>query len=238
MLDVIKKIIKSFYWLTPFVVFLLGYIFFSILFPKKEILVPNIIGKNLQSALILLSEKSLNLTVLNEVESVDFPEGTILQQSPSPDCTVKASQNIFITVSQKRKDIKVPNVIGMDYKKIEKMASKLNINTKFYWIESFYPINTAVTQCPDYGANLGNKKLVVYVSKGLSKYYIVPDFRNFTLEEIKDSINLNEINLDVFYKNSNSDFESEDNLIVKNQKPMAGFIVDMSKKLYLQVQVE
>lgn len=238
-----KNFIKQFFWIIPFIIFVSGYFIVSILLPRKEVIVPNIMGKNLQEAALILSNNSLNLTLVKEIENQDLPDGIILSQDPLANSNVKKFQNIFITVSKKTKPLKTPNFIGLDYKKVNKIVSKLNIEAKYFWLESIYPVNSVISQNPSPESNLENKKIILYLSKGLSSYYIVPNFKGISLSRLLENIDKDKINLEIFYKNNNyinNDLDSldKDNLFVFEQRPVAGSIVDLDKKIYLTVAVE
>lgn len=233
-----KYYFNRFFWIVPFVSFILGYLFISIIFPKKEFIVPNITGKSLQNSLYILSNKSLNLNMLKELIVTDLPEGTVLSQVPAAGSKVKKNQNIFVTVSKKPKAFKVPDFLELDSKKINEQSSKLSLSPRFYWLETFYPVNNCVAQTPRPDQNLDNKKIILYISKGLNSFYIVPNLKNCSLESLNEYLDSEKVNLDVYAKNQKILTRDKAKLIVIEQKPMAGSIVDLSKRLYLQVQVE
>ncbi|KKP24220.1 MAG: Serine/threonine protein kinase [candidate division TM6 bacterium GW2011_GWF2_28_16] len=238
-----KNFIKQIFWIIPFIIFIFGYFVISIILPKKEVTIPNIIGKNLQESVLILSNNSLNLTLVKEIEKQDLPDGIILSQDPASGNRVKKSQNIFVTVSKKSKVLSTPNFIGLNYKKVRKLVSKLNVEAKYYWLESIYPVNSIIAQNPAPDTNLENKKINLYISKGLNSLYIIPNFKGISLNKLLEVIDQDKINLEILYKNNfdinNQDISGldKDNIFVIDQRPVAGSIVNLDKKIYLSVQV-
>ena len=238
MLMKFKFFLNRFFWITPFLSFILGYLFISIIFPKKEFIVPNLTGKSLQNSLYILSNKSLNLNMLKELVVKDLPEGTILSQVPAAGNKVKKNQNIFVTVSKKPKASKVPDFIDLDSKTINEQSSSLNISPRFYWLETLYPINKCFAQTPRPEQDLDDKKVILYLSKGLNSFYIIPNFKGCSFDSLNEYIDSEKVNLDFYAKNEKILTRNKKELFVAEQKPMPGSIVDLSKRLYLQVQVE
>lgn len=233
-----KYYFKRFFWVFPFISFLFGYLFISAIFPKKEFIAPNIIGKSIQESLCILSNKLLNLNILKELIVIDLPEGTILSQFPEAGSKVKENQKIFVTISKWPKPLKVPDFLGLDSKKITEESSKLNLYPRFYLFETFYPLNKCIAQTPNPNQILDNKKIILYISKGLNSFYIVPNLKNCNLESLSEYIDPEKIKLDVYANNKRVVNRDKAKSIIIEQKPIAGSIVDLSKRLYLQVQVE
>lgn len=234
------KIAKAlnYFWFLPFISFIFGYYILSSFFPKDEFVVPNITGRSLQDSIRVLTNKNLSLFFLKELEDPDLPEGIILSQTPVAGQRVKKNQKIFVTVSKKSKTLKIPDFLDKTQCQINKDVAKLGIEPVFYWVDSFYPVNTCIAQSPQPNKSLGSQKLIIYFSGGDSKFYIVPNFYGCKVENIDNTLDADKIKLDVFYKNKKQDSKRFKKFYVVDQKPIAGSIVDLKKKLYLQVQVE
>lgn len=221
----------------PFFSFLLGYLFLHLFIQKQEIVVPNVIGKNLQECIKILSDKSLSIKLLRMQQDNDLPDGIVLQQIPGPNQKIRPNQNIFITISKKPKPIIAPNFIGLNHKEITKNSKKEAILNKSFWLKSFYPVNSCISQYPQEGQPLKNQNLITYLSAGSNDLFIIPNFKDTALNEIKESLNNNNILLEISHiKQNGNEFEDQYCLII-DQKPMAGSIVDMSKPLRIQLQV-
>ncbi len=234
----IKTNITNLAWITPFLGFLLGYFILSGFFGKKDVLVPNITGKTIQESLRILSQNSLKLTLLKEIDVLDLPQGTILSQNPAKDFKIKSGQSVFVTVSKKPTTQITPNFFNVSYSKINKIISKQNLKTEIHWLESYLPSKNLIAQYPLPGDSLDNKKLILYLSKGSCNFFIVPNFKGCSLSNLREAIDDSNVTLELFYKNTDYSYKSEDEIFVFDQKPIAGSIVDLSKKLYLQILVE
>ncbi len=228
----------NYLWFLPFLSFVLGYYILSYFFPKNEFVVPNITGRFLQDSVRMLTNKNLSLYFLKELEDPDLPEGVILSQTPVAGQMVTKNQNIFVTISKKPKTLNTPYFLGKKQRQINKDVVKLGIKPNFYWVNSFYFVNGCIAQSPQPNKILDEEKIIIYFSSGDSVFYIVPNLYGCKIETIYDYLDKDKIELDIFYKNKKQDSENVKNKYVVDQKPMAGSIVDLNKKLYLQVQVE
>ncbi len=230
--------VLNYFWFLPFISFIFGYYILSYFFPKDVFIVPNITGRCLQDSIRVLTDKNLSLYFLKELEDPDLPEGIILSQTPAAGQRVKKNQNIFVTVSKKPKALITPDFLDLKQRQINKDVAKLGIVPTFYWVDSFYPVNSCIAQSPQPNKSLDEEKLIIYFSGGDSKFYIVPNLCGCKVVNIYDNLDADKIKLDVFYQNKKQDVKKFKKAHIVDQKPMAGSIIDLKKKLYLQVQVE
>lgn len=230
--------IKNFLWIFPFFFFALGYFVLYFLFQKNETVTPNIIGKDLYSAIKLLSEKRLSFKLLREQEDMDLPEGIILDQIPKVNQKIKSNQNILVTVSKKPAPLLAPEFLSQKQEDILKKSTKLGIQTKSFWVKSFYPINTCIAQSPCAGQRVNEKKMIVLLSRGQENLYIVPDFKGQKISLLQDLFKKENVNFEIFHvhpvENNHTCVECK----VVDQKPIVGSIVDLNKKLFIQLQVD
>jgi len=115
-----KNIIENIFY------FFLGIIFVGIIFwllldilimpfivrKGDEIIMPNVIGINIDSASKILKEYSLNPIVDTVIPSNIYPKGVIIEQNPSPNYKVKKHRKVFLVVSSGIEFVYIPNVIG------------------------------------------------------------------------------------------------------------------------------
>ncbi|MFH1644593.1 MAG: PASTA domain-containing protein [bacterium] len=223
--------------ILPFFSFILGYLALHLFFQKQEIMVPNVIGKDLQECIKIISDKSLSLKLLRTQQDNDLPEGIVLQQIPGANQKIRPNQNVFITISKKPKPAIAPNFIGLNQKEIIKNSKKAAILNKSFWFKSIYPVNTCISQYPEEGQPLKNQKLITYFSAGSNNLFIVPNLKDATLNDVKENLNNENISLEISHIKQNGDKFDDKNCIIIDQKPMAGSIVDMNKPLRIQLQV-
>ncbi len=229
--------ISKFLWIFPFFSFILGYYILHCFLQKKDLYTPNIIGKSLQASMNALSAESLSVRLLRQQEDPDLPEGIILDQLPRPNQKIKTNQHVFVTISKKPKPVLTPDFIGQNQKTITTSATKMGLYTKIFWLKSNYPINTCIAQSPDPGSHFVSGKLITYLSSGNQTMYVVPSLKNFPILKLKELCNKENIKLDIFHDKKIEDDHNCQDCKVVDQKPMPGSIIDMSKKLYMQVTV-
>jgi beta-lactam-binding protein with PASTA domain len=233
-----KMNIKSLSWIFPFCFFIFGYLFLYFFSSKNELIVPNIIGKNVHSSIKLLAEKGLSLRLLREQEDLDLPEGVILDQMPKSGQKIKTNQNILVTVSKKPAPLLAPDFLGQDHEAVVKKSSKIGIQTRICWFKSVYPINTCIAQYPCAGEKIEERKMIAYFSSGAQNLYVVPNFKDYRIEQLKELFKKDDVSVEVFHlKNIEPGHVCVDCKVL-DQKPIAGSIVDLNKKLFIQLQVE
>jgi eukaryotic-like serine/threonine-protein kinase len=228
---------KNLFWILPFCFFISGYLFIYFFSSKNEVIVPNIIGKNLHTSIKLLAEDGLSLRLLREQEDLDLPEGVILDQIPKLGQKIKTNQNILVTVSKKPAPLLAPDFLGQDQDSVLKKSSKLGVQTKMFWVKSVYPVNTCVAQHPSVGEKVEERKMIAYFSSGGQTLYVVPNFKDYKIEQLKELSKKDDINVEIFHlKNVEPNHVCVDCKVL-DQKPIPGSIVDLKKKLFIQLQV-
>ena len=153
----------------------------------------------------------------------------VLEQVPKPNLMIKPNQHIFVTVSKRPDDFIVPNLFGQDYNTI---SQKDVIPLKMFWLQSDYPKNFCIAQSPKYGRILSKKPFVAYFSAGKNQLVVFPDLKHRSADEVKNFLEKEDLNVEII-----PDFYDVKECVVIDQKPMAGSIVDKSKKLYVQLQL-
>ncbi len=232
------RIFRSLSWVLPFLLFILGFYFLRSFVHKKESPTPNVIGKSTQEGLVTLSSCGLNLRLAREQESLNFTPGTILQQTPVQNQPICLNQHVFVVVSKRPKPGKVPNLLGRKYNDILPILRKFDTQPNIVWVEANYPKGFCITQLPMPGAPLmSNEEISLYVSSGGCSKFIVPNLKGNALEEARKMIEKFNVHVEVINQSSS---KSSGNLepLVADQTPMSGSIVDLDKKLYVQLLVK
>lgn len=230
--------IKNFLWIFPFLFFVLGYFVLYFLFQKNEIITPNIIGKDLYIAIKLLAKENLSFKLLREQEDADLPEGIILDQIPKFGQKIKSTQNILVTVSKKPAPLLAPEFMGQNYEDILKKSTKLGIQVKPFWIKSFYPKDICIAQSPYVGQRVSERRMILLISEGQESLCVVPDFKNHKISQLQDLFKRDNINFEVFHNHSVENNHACLECDIVDQKPIYGSIIDLNKKLFIQLQVE
>src|SRR5574344_1208263 len=87
-------------------------VFFSYVKGDEEVMVPNVVGKDLETALLEMQAKELYAKIQLKYSDVPGDEGTILNQNPHAGAIVKAYRRITLTVSSGAVIDIVENYIG------------------------------------------------------------------------------------------------------------------------------
>lgn len=232
---ILFKTFKNLLWLVPFFCFFIGYYILRSFLHKKEFTIPNLTGKTLQNGIITLSSCGLNLRLAREKEDTDLPEGTILEQIPSSVEPIRLNQTIFVTISKKPKPELTPDFLGMTYKDILIKSRKLNIQPIITWLQSNCPKESCISQFPWPGQSMQQKDLVIYLSLGGCNMFIVPNLKGQMLSKVEEALNKYNISLDIVGKDN---LRLETNRTIVDQKPMFGSIIDLNKKLHMQLLVK
>jgi len=231
------KKISGFIWIIPFIAFAFGYIGLRVCLHKKRINTPDIIGKTVQEGLSAASDLFLNLRILKEVESSDFKPGTILEQQPLSNFPIQLNQTIFVVVTKSKGSFVAPNFLEMNFADIQNKSADLGLNPKIMFFQSYYPKDSCFVQFPMPGQSIDGKDIVLYISSGNTQFVVVPNFKGKKVFEVEEISEKNNIMLSLILKKEDIT-EDKKNLVVLEQKPLPGSIIDFSKKLYLQLLVD
>lgn len=222
----------------PFLGFVAGYFLTYWFMQKTAIPTPNIIGKNLQESVGILSKNCLGVRLLREQEDAVLPEGTVLDQIPKPYQRVRPNQNIFVTVSKKEGLLQVPDFWGHKYQDALETAKKMSIEVKSFYLPSNFGKNSCIAQYPQAGQLFLNKRLLTYFSSGTDVLCIMPLFSGLLVKDVRDFLEQNNVEFELFHNGKvPQDHECLTCKIIE-QRPTAGSIVNIQKKFVVQLQVE
>lgn len=111
---------KTMIGISAGLVLLVGVIFFYILKPPPpDVVVPNLIGKDLTEARELLKQQNLNIKVINQFYNSEFPINRIISQRPPAGQRKKVQSDIEVVVSKGPSLVKVPSLIGKTKLEVE-----------------------------------------------------------------------------------------------------------------------
>ena len=198
--------------------------------------VPNLIGKNLHQAILDASSRQLALRILKEKEDDLLPEGTIIQQIPKPYQTARLNQSIFVTVSKKPQPFRAPYFLGEKVSTITQELAKHGISSKIIKFKGKHSNKKCIAQTPQEGEEITQKKMILYVSKGIDNLNIMPNLKNLSLKEAQNLIQQSQnITLEVYDDYGSLIPSSSFGYKIIDQKPMAGSIVDLDRPLSVQL---
>lgn len=203
-IDIFVLILCTFLFLLIFstaVYYLLGRIVHS----KKEVIVPNIVGKSVLEALDIVSNVGLGLKKIGEVYNPNYPFSTIVVQQPSAGMVVRKGRFINVILSLGGEKVFVPNLIGEEVRKAEILLRQysLLLGTSTYRYSLRYNKNIVVSQRPQPSEIVEKNSFVdIEISLGPPPpgIILVPDFINKTIENVYDWSSRNAIDLKIVEK--------------------------------------
>lgn len=151
-------------------------VFFLALQPADQVMVPNIVGKDLNSSLMELQAKELNVRLQLRYSDTPGDEGTVLEQSPRPGAIVKAGGKVDVVVSNGTIMTQVGNYVGRNILEVEQELDVLFtsgsknlvlINNTYNYRFDNAPSGTILAQEPAAGTDISERIVLNFVvSKG------------------------------------------------------------------------
>lgn len=236
-------------FILPFICFACGYFLIAHFYGAKEIQTPALIGKPLQEAARELSSRNLNLRIVTEKPDAELAAGTIVSQTPAAGKHIKENQSVFIVISRTLPRPLAPNCINKPIEQLQKEIAGLQI--KKYHLPNRYPKNYCFAQSPAAGAEITDR-LILYISTGTNKPVIWPDFTHKPLTQVQAFLKNHDIEAHTIYpeeQQKSPELDAlgqeilpvmqEQELIVSNQRPLAGslLILEADKLPHVQLEV-
>ncbi|MCE5284948.1 MAG: Stk1 family PASTA domain-containing Ser/Thr kinase [Pelosinus sp.] len=172
-----------------------SYFVFGKFWSLSEVVVPNVVGKQVEAAKSLLETQKLKVSI-SEAFNEQVPVGYVVSQTPEAGSTVKEQRTINLVVSKGSEITVVPDLRGLSRRDAELQLK--NAGLKLGRVDEQYaadvPPNTVIGQNPRPPANVNkNTPIDIIVSKGAGpKKIVLPDFRgtpqstvNTQLESLK-----------------------------------------------------
>jgi beta-lactam-binding protein with PASTA domain len=161
-------------------------VFFIFIRGKEEVMVPDVLGKELSHALIELQEKELYPRIQLRSAAAGEEKGIVLEQSPESGTLVKTERRIDLVISQGIVLDKVENFLGKDINDVRSTIREFNtqasdativLREPFMYQFSSQAAGTVLQQKPVPGTDInGNMVLELVVSRGQENTRItVPD---------------------------------------------------------------
>ncbi len=192
MSEKIKEILPYFYVLLGFIftiiitVLILDKVLFPILVHSEEtIKMPNLIGMKLEDAEKTISSLDLKIARVSELYNEQYPPRIVINQSPRSGQIIRKGRDVFLTISQGREEVEVPNLIGQNIRnsRIILKNSGLDIGSITYVSNETFGIDTIVAQSPIPGSKINYGRTVdLVVSRGSIDLVKVPFIEGLNLD--------------------------------------------------------
>ncbi len=167
-----------------------AFLSFGKFWSTEEVLVPDVMGKQMTLARQILEDAHLRVNVA-ETYDASVPAGEVVSQSPEAGASVKSGRLISIYVSKGGEAMEMPDVKGLSRSAAESRIAKIGLKVgSIYDKYSKEDAGTVIATDPSPGAKI-NKGAVVdlTISKGeKTKKVSVPDMTGGTLEAAKKAL--------------------------------------------------
>lgn len=166
----------------------------NLVFDKKIVSVPNLVGMNLNDAIKKLQSIGLEYKIGGQLFSEKFPENTILSQTPQESLSVKQGRTIYLSVSKGNQKVEVPNLVGMTTRtaKIELMKQGLQFGNVAYDYSDLMGKDTIIYQNLQVGSMVPyGTEIDMVVSQGSNNNYTIPNLIGLKIDEAEKILNEN-----------------------------------------------
>lgn len=200
--------------------------------------VPDLKGLNIEEASVILSQKNLYPQVIDSVFMRDKELGTIVEQAPNPDATIKRKRAVYLIInSRELRKVPVPDVYDVSYRQAEAMLRSVGFDVgNVEYVPSEYKNLVTDMKYRDKNIHPGTRlpegeKIVLVVGYGLGDQTLaVPSLKGLSSEQarteiLRASMTMGAINYDVPPTGDESQY------IVYRQRPAAGNTAQLGSRI-------
>lgn len=169
---------------------LVASIFFtmSILIKGEEVKAPDLVGKNLNEAYALASDKGVYLTKVVGNYDKHYAPLTIIDQMPAPGTWVKEKSFVKVFVTSELIEVIIPDLSGQGLKEIESIIRESDLKKRYvsYMESEDVPVDFLISQSYPPGARVPRgAEIDLLVSKGKGEpAYIMPDLIGLEIDQV------------------------------------------------------
>jgi len=201
---------------------------------EDAVIVPDLVGKDVVSALEMLTDLQLNTKVNGSEYSQMFPKNHVIFQEPEAGAEIKKDRDVRIIISKGAKSILMPNVVSLS----ERLARMIIEENDFlqgnltYTYSAEFEKDRVIVQVPNPGTLTSRGAPVdILVSSGPRPVkYLMPDLFGQSFDQAV--LKIENTNLTVGNIRSRFDKKNSRNVIL-NQDPLAGYSVTKSNPVDL-----
>ena len=197
-----------------------AFISFGKFWSTEEVIVPDVVGKQMTLARQILEDNHLRVSVA-EAYDATVPPGQVVSQSPEASATVKTERLVTIYVSKGGEDMEMPDLKGLSRSAAETRILKMGLKMgSIYEKHSSEEGGTVIATDPPGGTKIHKGTTVDFtVSKGeKTKKVPVPDVTGSTLEAARSSITAKGLRVGSITKQTSKQAEGT----VVSQSPVGG----------------
>jgi eukaryotic-like serine/threonine-protein kinase len=155
---------------------------------RPEVLVPNLVGKEVSKARLILQQNKLKLKIINRLFSSEFPVDTVISQKPVFGLEKRINSEIEVVISRGPQLVKVPNLIGKTQLEVELMLDEAGLKLGDVLSDSSpdRPEGTVIKQLPEKSTQIERGASVsITLNNVYGNLVQVPNFIGRPLSEVR-----------------------------------------------------
>ena len=203
---------------------------------EDTVIVPNLVGKDVVSALEILTDLQLNTKVNGSEYNQNFPKNHVIFQEPEAGSEIKKDRDVRIILSRGAKNILMPNIVTLSDQQARMIIEEngLNRGQLSHTYSNSVEKDHVIVQVPTAGTMITRgAKVDILVSLGPRPVkYVMPDLADHSFEQAVLMIE----NANLTVGNIRSQF---DKLKTRNsillQDPPAGYSVNVNSPVNLVI---
>jgi serine/threonine-protein kinase len=203
---------------------------------EDTVIVPDLVGKDVVSALEILTDLQLNTKVDGSEYNQKFPKNHVTFQEPEAGSEIKKDRDVRIIISKGAKHILMPNVVTLSDRQA-RMIFEENGFTRgklSHTYSSTVEEDHVIVQVPQAGTLItrGAKADILVSSGPRPVKYVMPDLSGHSFDQAV--LMIENANLTVGNIRSRFDKRKTRNSIIR-QEPLAGYSVNVSSPVHLVI---
>jgi beta-lactam-binding protein with PASTA domain len=203
---------------------------------EDTVIVPDLVGKDVVSALELLTDLQLNTKVSGSEYSRQFPKNHVIFQEPEAGSEIKKDRDVRIILSKGPQNILMPNLVTLSEQQARMIIEENGLSSGHlsHTYSSSVEQDHVITQVPTAGSMITRgAKVDMLVSLGPHPVkYIMPDLSGLSLDQAVFLIE--KAHLRVGDIRSQFDINKDRNDVL-HQEPLAGYQVLESSPVNLVI---
>lgn len=156
--------------------------------PRPEVIVPNLVGKELSNAREILKNNQLRIKIVYNLYNSEYPAGVVISQKPTAGQKKRSQAEVEVVVSKGPELVKIPDLIGKT--QIEAELALEEVGLKLGGIltgnNPTATEGTVIKQLPETGAQIQRGSSVsITVNVMTGNLVQIPNFIGRTLTEVR-----------------------------------------------------
>jgi serine/threonine-protein kinase len=203
---------------------------------EDTVIVPNLVGRDVVSALEILTGLKLNTKVSSSEYSQQFPKNHVIFQEPEAGSEIKSDRDVRIIISKGAKTILMPNLVNLSEQQARMIIEENGLtrgHMSHTYKGSVEPAHVILQYPPSGTMITRGTKVDILISSGPQPIaYVMPELTGHSLD--RAMLMIENANLTVGKIRSRSDIRKRRNSVI-GQDPPAGYGVNVNDPVNLVI---